>query len=140
MYSASWSPSPLVVTAFNGHVIAIDPRTGGVAWQRDLAISYDLRLDVGDSLVVALGVKKLVVLEYLSGNVVFELDVPSASPTMTTMLVDGGLVYLSTLGSMTCISLAERRALWSNDLPGTGNGHAAIGVPGRTVQADLGRR
>lgn len=141
MYSAPWSPSPHVLNAFNGQVIALDPRTGGVVWQTPLGgNASELRLDVSESLVVVLGWHRLAVLDYATGAIRFQLDVAPNQPMNSTMLVDGGLVYLSFMGSMTCVSLSEQRVLWKNDLPGTGNGAAALGVPGRTIPADLGRR
>lgn len=140
MYNTQWVASPLVVTGFNGHVIALDPKTGAVVWQTTLGgRTYNVRLDVSDQLVVVLGWNELVVLEYATGRIVFRVPVPPNQPSASTMLVDGGLVYLSFLGALTCVSLGEQRVLWHNELPGTRNGPAAIGVPGRSVQADLDR-
>lgn len=127
----SAAPSPLVVTAFNGRVIALEAETGRVAWQ--VQQTGPLRLEVTETRVVAGGGERLAIYDYATGTLIARLDMPGH-----TLLVVGDRVFVSSSGSLACVALDSGTIVWRNELPGTGYGAAALAVPGHAVQADFG--
>ena len=125
------APGPLVVTAFNGRVIALEAQTGRVAWQ--VQQTGPLRLEVTETRVVAGGGDRLGIFDYATGSVIAQLEL-----SVATLLIAGDRVYVSSSGSLTCVALDTGTILWRNELPGTGYGAAALAVPGHSVQADFG--
>jgi outer membrane protein assembly factor BamB len=125
----SAAPGPLVVTAFNGRVIALEMQTGRVAWQ--VQQTGPLRLEVTETRVIAGGGERLGLYDYVTGSVIAQLDL-----IVGTLMVVGDRVLVSSSGSLTCVALHTGTIVWRNELPGTGYGAAALAVPGHSVQAD----
>jgi outer membrane protein assembly factor BamB len=125
----SAAPGPLLVTAFNGRVIALEMQTGRVAWQ--VQQTGPLRLEVTETRVIAGGGERLALYDYATGSVIAQLDL-----IVGTLMVVGDRVLVSSSGSLTCVALDTGTILWRNELPGTGYGAAALAVPGHSVQAD----
>lgn len=132
MYRSPSNAPPLVVTAFGGFVVALRTEDGLEEWRQRLG-GATVRIDVTTERVVAAAGGKIVVLDYATGEI--QRTIPVAGE-VSTLLVVGSRVLVSQSGVMVCVDLEEGRELWRNELPGTGYGAAAIGVPGRTVQAD----
>lgn len=125
--------SPLVITAFNGRVVALARDTGTVAWSVQLVGGGgSVRLHVDAHRVVALGAQELAVMAYLDGKVLLRTQVPNG-----TLLVDGDTAFVSNAGELSAIDLQTGELRWNNTLPRTGYGVASIGVPSHTVQADV---
>jgi outer membrane protein assembly factor BamB len=125
----SAAPGPLLVTAFNGRVIALEMQTGRVAWQ--VQQTGPLRLEVTETRVIAGGGERLALYDYVTGSVIAQLDL-----IVGTLMVVGDRVLVSSSGSLTCVALHTGTIVWRNELPGTGYGAAALAVPGHSVQAD----
>ncbi len=124
--------SPLVVTAFNGYVTALEATTGEIRWQVKLGGGGSvIRLHVDEQLVVALGNIELTAIEYPTGKVLWTVEVPGSS-----LLVDGRQAFVSNNGVLSAVDLATGKILWTNELAGTGYGVASIGTPVRSSQAD----
>ena len=123
---------PLVVTAFRGVVIAVDTSSGRETWRASLGGVGAVRLHVDEHRVIALGVSKMLVLDYTTGETIARVPVGGK-----TLLVDGDVAYLSDDGVVIAVDLVAGFVLWRNELPGTGYGPAALATPVASAQGDV---
>jgi outer membrane protein assembly factor BamB len=132
MYRVSPEAAPLVVMARDHHVIALRTGDGVEQWRHKMR-GVSVRIAVTSHVVVAAGTGEVVVLDYATGAVTRTIAMKGRADTL---LVAGARAFVSVAGSLSCIDLDAGRELWRTDLPGTGTGAAAIGVPGATAQGD----
>jgi outer membrane protein assembly factor BamB len=127
-------PAPVIIAAFGGRVLGLDPGTGEVRWEQLIETTgYACSLLVTNSTIYTCGVKKLVCLDYPTGAVRWTADMPRGRGTL---LLEGGRLFVATSsGEIDCFSLDGQR-LWHNPLKGKGNGAVALGTPGNVMQAD----
>jgi outer membrane protein assembly factor BamB len=132
--STSSDEPVFVVTAFNGRVLAVRVEDGIEAWSVDVGMlgAGPIRLSVQKRQVIATGPREVFVIEYATGDVRQRIPFRGA----TTMIVDGGIALVSRDGVLACLDLERGIVRWENELPGTGYGAAALGIPGKTIQAD----
>jgi outer membrane protein assembly factor BamB len=132
--------SRLVLTAFSRFVCALDVATGQEVWRREIGdyTNLGVRIDVTETEVVALAAGRVHVLDLASGQSVREITLPPVDIRgPTSMLRVGATLYVSRAGVLTSVDLAEGTVRWTNTLPRTGHGAAAIAVPGLAVQGDI---
>jgi len=127
------TPSPLVITAVSSFVVGLRVADGVEAWRTQVGGDW-ARLHVTDTRVVAVGARRLTILDYASGRVLASLDDAGGG----TLLVVGNLAFVSSQGVLSCIDLESASVRWRNELRGTGYSAAPIGLPGAVAQADLG--
>jgi outer membrane protein assembly factor BamB len=129
------APTPVVVLAIESRVLGIEPGTGEVRWEHNLASlsSTPTALLITPNHVFAAANNKLYCLEYPTGTLLWKAEVPNGR---AVLLLDGGRLFVSTSsGKIECYTLDGQR-LWQNPLKGKGTGAVAIGVPGNVMQAD----
>lgn len=162
MYRNAPSPSPLLVTAADGIVVAHDRSSGQRVWrfevegrkenlakvtrclveqERVLALACRMRatgfMGSADSFAV------LVCLDYASGRLVWRQEVGvglNVGFYTSTMLVDSGQVFVSHGAALVAFSLETGAVLWKQPVEGAGEGPRTIGVTlalqGVAVQGD----
>ena len=137
MYRNADSDPSFVVTAFNGHVVLLDAGTGSERWRARIAsvASGSVRVQLREHDVIALCGGTIVALTLADGSERWRAEL--GGHPHSSMLCVGERAFVSSLGALTCVDLAQGQILWRNELPGTGYGHAAIAVPGGAVQADI---
>jgi outer membrane protein assembly factor BamB len=133
MYRETEPLPPLLVTAFRGWVLALASDTGREVWRTRPFPEGLVRLHVDREQVVAAGLGGIVVLSYATGELLQQIQIEGGT---TALLVHGTRAFVSQNGTAIAVDLAAGKELWRNQLPGTGYGAAAIGVPGTVVQAD----
>jgi len=129
---------PLLIVAVNGMVHGLDAANGTPVWAN--------ALDGGGFGAVEIAIENDTVLACASGGFLFCLDYATGevrwkAPTSglhgrATMLADGERVMLAKGGAVDCYAIASGERLWS--VPNLSTGSAALGVPGRVRQADVG--
>jgi outer membrane protein assembly factor BamB len=127
-------PPPVLVAAFGGRMYGIDPPTGRILWERELDIAGNpATLLLTPDTIFAASYSNLVCLRYPTGDVLWT----TAKRTVgrSTMLLEGGLIFVGTAGEMECFSLTGQ-SLWHEKFKGKGVGEVALGVPGNVAQAD----
>ena len=128
---------PLIVTAFNAKVFAVDRATGDIAWRFLLVRGDIVELAIDDQVVIACTTGALVFLDYATGSEIkyIRREDIAAGGARPTMLVDDHHVYITGSGTLACYS-TRGDLRWEQKFSGEGYGHAAIGVPGKVRQAD----
>jgi outer membrane protein assembly factor BamB len=129
------APTPVVVLAIDSRVLGIDPGTGEVRWDYSPGglASAATALLVTPNHVFAASNKRLVCLDYPTGDLRWQADIPAGR---AVLLLDGGRLFVSTSsGQADCFSI-DGQHLWQNKLKGKGIGSVAIGLPGSVMQAD----
>ncbi len=134
MYREQPSNPGFAILVFRGNVIAVERRTGAIAWRHDdRDAPHRARLEVtGDRVLVARD-RQLTCFAYTTGVVLWEVEVPCEPETM---VVDGGEVVFGSSGEAAAVDLETGAVLWHNPFSGMGFGAFAIGFPGNVKQID----
>jgi outer membrane protein assembly factor BamB len=129
--------SPLLVSAFNAKVFAVDRTTGDIVWKFLLVRGDIVELAIDDQVVIACTTRTLVFLDYATGREIKYIlrDDVAAGGTRPTMLVDDHHIYITGSGTVACYT-TQGDLLWEQKFSGEGLGNAAIGFPGKVRQAD----
>jgi outer membrane protein assembly factor BamB len=126
-------PAPLVVTAFNENVIALDAKTGAVAWRKGVAVA---RIVIDGSVVlVADRDARLMALDYLTGQQVWSVSLRISGSASVTLLSTPDAIFVSFGGEIACVT-RKGELLWRNTLAGTGYGAPEIAIPGAVAHGD----
>lgn len=132
------APSPgLVVAAFGRNVVALERRSGRVAWRwaGDASTNAFDRIAFGDGCVVASSAvgPTLVCLAYTTGALLWRATSSIFGPTL---VVDGDQILVGGAGEVACLELATGRVQWREPFKGLGVGAVALGVPGNVALPD----
>lgn len=137
MYRQDAAPdNSILVTAFNSQLFGVDRATGEIRWSvvKELGDDlYEIAIE-GDVIIVA-SKERLGFVDYLTGKVHAIVPIEGHWVRRPTMVVDGGFVYISRDGDLTCFTTHGQR-VWQQPFKGLGNGPMTIGVPGNIRQAD----
>jgi len=128
--------APLLVSAFNGYVVAIERRTGKLVWQQQHHEPYTARLLFPPGRVLLGYHKELVCLAYMTGQVLWRTDVPTST---NSIVVDGDEIFFGAAGEVGCVDVNTGALLWHHPFPGMGATAVALGVPGNVAQIDHSR-
>ncbi len=120
----------VLVVAFNGWLIGVDPATGKERWEHHLGGSA-IRLLVAGDRIYAANQQSLHAFAYPSGEVLWRVAVSGGD----TMMLVGDRIYLGSAGVIECVT-ADGRALFRNNFPGKGHGPVAFALPGESARAD----
>jgi outer membrane protein assembly factor BamB len=128
------APTPVVVLAIGDRLLGIDPSTGDVRWEYQIAPGgHAVSLLMTPNTIYAACGPTLACLEYPTGEPRWTADVPLGR---AVLLLEGGRLYVATdSGKLDCFTL-DGQHLWQNPLKGKGTGCVALGVPGNVMQAD----
>ncbi|MGH7281071.1 MAG: PQQ-binding-like beta-propeller repeat protein [Polyangiaceae bacterium] len=127
------SSGPLLVSAVGEYVIGSDVVTGRRVWTYELTSSpRSVRIEIEGGKVFVLH-DRLECLDYLTGVVVWAVDVPSDYRNGTLLVVDGAVV-VGALGAVACHDAQTGVNRWTDEIKPSGR--VALAVPGRAAQAD----
>ena len=130
----------LLVAAFAGRVFGIDARTGERRWEHRIGGALaggEIELLVeGDRIFAKGSGPTLALLEYPTGRLVGQLELPGTYHGRSTMLLEGGLLFVASRGEITCVRAADAAVVWHDPMKGKGIGSVALAFPGRMRQAD----
>jgi outer membrane protein assembly factor BamB len=127
---------PILITAFNGYVVALDPRTGAIAWELpERLYGATPRLYVTATYSLVLGGGYLACFDTQSGHLHWR-----AETFGVTLLYPGGdLIFSAAYGEVECFAIRTGQRLWHQEFKGKGHAPVALGVPGVVAQLDQGR-
>jgi outer membrane protein assembly factor BamB len=126
--------SPLLVAAFGSHVVGIERRTGRRAWHwQSPHATYWTRVTVHAELVVTGANNYAACLAYGTGHLFWQVEIPIAA---STLLVDGGELYVASAGEIACLDLRTGAVIWHDPFKGFGVGSVSFGFPGNAAQVD----
>jgi outer membrane protein assembly factor BamB len=127
--------SSLLITGFNGRVIALDRASGKEVWRFDSGhrhVTVELHVET-DVLFVAAG-RLIVLLDPETGAEIRRTEIESElQGVRPVMLVEPDAIYVSHGGVTTCLE-RDGTLRWTNELTGTGYGDPSLAVTGRTVR------
>lgn len=134
MYREGPLPS-LVLTGFNGHVIALERATGKEVWRFDSGrrhVSVELHLE-NDVLLVVAG-KVVALLDAATGAVLRQTELEGdVEGPRALLLVEPDAIFVSHGGVLTCLE-RDVTVRWTNPLVGTGYGDPSLAVVGRSAR------
>jgi outer membrane protein assembly factor BamB len=125
----------ILVVAFSGHVFGVDRASGEIRWAHDIEGGGDIELHVEGRVVIAANHRRIVFLEYSTGEEIRGGELPTGSGGRTTMMVDEENVYVARGGQVYCYGLGGK-AKWKQVFGDKGIGTVALGFPGATRQSD----
>ena len=128
---------PVLVVAFNTHVVGVEPQTGVRLWSwspmpAGAAAGWRIAFAPGGR-VLACGGTLVVCLAYETGKELWRRDSPVSAGTL---LVEGDRFFLAGSGTLAAFDLDSGKLLWHEPFKGHGHGAVALGFPGNVVQAD----
>ena len=126
----------ILVVAFARRVLGFDARTGTIRWELEIAQSgWAIELAIHRGHVYACGGKQLSCIDYATGRLVGEVQLPVTYMGRPSMVVQDDLIYVAGEGEVICLDLAGR-VLWHDPLKGRGVARMALGFPGNVRQMD----
>lgn len=136
MYREVGEASPILVSAFNGRVFGLDPRSGAIVWSVLVENGMTVEIVIVQGTVIAATMHRLAFIEYLSGRALGVVPLGAGYPARPTMVVEGNRIFIGGSGEVSCYA-ATGQLLWSQKFPQQGIGAVALGVPGNVRQADF---
>lgn len=124
----------LLIVAVQGTLVAVDRWSGQVQWRAAVKGGGDGVPDLAIAagrVFAAAPMGQLTCLDYATGRILWHAERQLSQ--RTTLLVEGGQVFLSEVGLIECFSL-EGAPLWRHESPF--RGHAAMAVLGASRAAD----
>ncbi|MEI8257786.1 MAG: PQQ-binding-like beta-propeller repeat protein [Deltaproteobacteria bacterium] len=128
-----YQPPSVLVVAFNGHVFGLSPTNGAHLWEREVRGFYP-RLQALHDRVLVLASGKLHCLALANGATLWEVALGFSDEA--TLLCDGTIAFVASLGEVATLLVADGRVLWRDAFKGKGNGEVALAVPGLAAQFD----
>ncbi len=132
---ASWHAlhmsEPVLVVAFGGQVVGLDPVTGKIAWEYDLG-GHTPRLLVTETQIFAAG-HQLCCLAYPTGELIWKAE--HYISRYATFVKSGDQLFTAVAGEVECYSALDGKPLWTNKFPGKGSDIVALGTPSNVMQA-----
>ena len=126
---------PVLVLALNGRVLGLQVTDGKLLWEHQIGSHGEVELlSTGDRIYATDG-RNLYAFRYPDGEQLLALGLPGAYFGRSTMVVEGGRLFVATRGEISCFTL-EGQLLWHDGLQGRGVGSVALGFPGNLRQAD----
>lgn len=120
------TPSSLLVTLINGHVVALRTEDGTIAWQRRREHAAYLLVD-GDRVIVVDG-SEVECLTCATGESEWRVSTGLRSIGLCAALVTPSTYCVSIGGAVACIT-KDGALAWTNPLPGTGYGAPTLAMP-----------
>lgn len=137
VYRQAPGDGPILVVAFGGNVMGLEPASGKRVWhvQPKLGLGQSLaRLLVTDDEVLLGAGFDLLSLDYLTGAQRWRTRLEHPA---TTLLVTSDSIFAGGVGAVTALTRkGERR--WHEAFKGLGTAVVSLGVPGRSLSTDLG--
>src|SRR5688500_194737 len=119
MYREAVDASVLVV-AFSGRVIGMNPATGERLWAYELGSgmrSGEVELLITESRIYACDGRSLICLEYPSGRWLGASPVPGTYRGRPSMVLQGERLFVATSGELSCFD-SQGRVLWHDPFQG----------------------
>jgi len=128
------APGPVLVSAFGGRVFGLEPATGQVLWEREVAVGTTLSLVVEPTVVYVAGGGTLAAIGYPDGAL--RWSAPLTVGGRAALVHEAGRLYVGASGEVECFTVDGKR-LWHNEFKGKGLATVALGFPDNVAQADL---
>jgi outer membrane protein assembly factor BamB len=122
-----------LIACFAENVVALERRTGRVAWHWTHKGQYAPRLLLPPGRVICAQNLEVVCLAYETGAVLWQATAPCGTDTI---LMDGDLIFIGEAGEAACLDLNTGAVLWHQGFKGMGQARIALGVPGTVAQSD----
>lgn len=138
-YRTSSALPPVLVVAFNGHVVGLDPTTGRRLWYwspSPAVVVTVFRIAVLAERVLVCGGNLVACLAYETGKELWRRESPVHAGTL---LVHDDRFFVAGSGTLAAFELESGKLLWHEPFKGHGHGAVALGFPGHAVQADDSR-
>lgn len=127
---------PLVVLSLTKRLVAMDAYTGQRVWEYDTGGAYNGRLFVEQGLVLYTLGKGLVCLDYMTGAVRWQAQLPGNLALGPRVLVFAGCVIAVGMGEAICLNAQTGAVIWHDPFKGYGSLSGAIAAPGVSAQID----
>jgi len=125
----------VLVAAIEHHVYGLDAARGEVRWSHRFKRREHLEVLVKAERVYATDGQELACLDYLSGNLIGQVELPSSFTGRPTMLFEGQQLFVASNGRVWCFDLAGQLR-WERLLPDAYPSSVALAFPGSARQAD----
>ncbi len=138
-YRSSRALPPVLVVAFNTHVIGMDPVSGRRLWYWTPLPAVAVgtwRIAIAETRVLVCGGSLVACLAYDTGKELWRRESPVFA---ATLLVEGDRFFVAGSGTLAAFDIETGKLLWHEPFKGHGHGPVALGVPGNVVQADENR-
>jgi outer membrane protein assembly factor BamB len=125
------STQPILVVAFGGNLLGVDPATGKVVWERDVG-AHTPRVIVTDAYVFVAGLR-LACFAYPTGEPVWENR--AYTDRAASVILSDERLFCGSNGEVACYSARDGQLLWKNKFPGKGSAEVALATPTAAMQA-----